>query len=123
MILTAAISKPDNRARRKLALVGSVWPFPLALLTLLATHPATMIPLFISSLPPLIYSARLIARHWRAFGLAFLGMNALIILSFALWLALNLRLLATQTAIAALVGLAAVVLVRRVRGADAGGWR
>lgn len=76
---------------------------------------------FIALVPPLAYYGRFIARNWRAFGLAFLGMNALIILSFAMWLTLNLGLIATQVAIAALVGLAAVVLVRHVRGADAGG--
>ena len=78
---------------------------------------------FAALVPPLAYYGRFIARRWRAFGLAFLGMNALIALSFALWLTLNLGLIATQIGIAVLVGLAAVVLVRHVRGADAGGWR
>ena len=78
---------------------------------------------FIALVPPLAYYGRFMARNWRAFGLAFLGMNALVILSFAMWLTLNLGLIAAQVAIAILVGLAAVVLVRHVRGADAGGWR
>ena len=71
---------------------------------------------FIAILPPLAYYGRFIARNLRAFGLAFLGMNALIWLAFAAWLTLNLNLLATQVAIAILVGLAAVVLARHVRG-------
>ena len=66
-------------------------------------------------IPPLAYSARFIARHWRVFALTFLGMNALIALAFALWLQMNVSLAATQAAIVVLVGLAAVVLVRHVR--------
>ena len=42
-------------------------------------------------------------------------MNALVPLIFALWVYLNVSLAATQTAIVVLVGLAAVVLVQRVR--------
>ena len=77
---------------------------------------------FIALVPPFAYYGRFIARRFLPFALAFLGMNALIILSFAMWLTLNLGLIATQMAIAILVGLAAVVLVRHVRSAGAGGW-
>ena len=70
---------------------------------------------FASLIFPLAYHVGLIARHWRAFALAFLGMNALIALAFVLWLQMNVSLAATQAAIVVLVGLAAVVLVRRVR--------
>ena len=77
---------------------------------------ALAIAAFISLIPPLAYHARFIARHWRPFALAFLGMNALIALAFLLWVQMNVSLAATQAAIVGLVGLAAVVLVRRVRG-------
>ena len=71
---------------------------------------------FLSLIPPLAYYARFIARRWRPFALAFLGMNALIAPAFLLWLQMNVSLAATQAAIVVLVGLAAVVLVRHVRG-------
>ena len=70
---------------------------------------------FASLIFPLAYHARTIARHWRPFALAFLGMNALIALAFVLWVQMNVSLAATQMAIVVLVGLAAVVLVRHVR--------
>ena len=69
----------------------------------------------ISLIPPLAYHARFIARHWRAFATAFLGMNALVPMIFALWAYLNVSLAAAQTAIVVLVGLAAFVLIRRAR--------
>ena len=132
MIVIAATFPRDSPDRRNAALIGCVWPLPLIIalvfplrfwlfdpgglfgdlfmLTLIAAA-------FIAILPPLAYHARLMGRRWIPFALAFAGMNALIALSFALWLALNLSLPATQVAIAVLVGLAAVVLVWRVRGA------
>ena len=70
---------------------------------------------FASLLFPLAYHAGVIARHWRPFALAFLGMNALIALAFVLWVQMNVNLAATQMAIVVLVALAAVVLVRHVR--------
>ena len=69
----------------------------------------------ISLIPPLAYHARIMARRWRAFAPAFLGMNALAALAFAVWMYLNLSLLAAQVAIAVMVGLIAVVLAWRLR--------
>ena len=125
-----AISKSmGGGARHKYALLACVSTLPLSIGLLfsfglpenaccggiafakLALFAAT----FISMIPPLAYSARFIARHWRAFALAFLGMNALIALAFVLWLQMNVSLAAAQAAIVVLVGLAAVVLVRHVR--------
>ena len=86
---------------------------------------ALAVAAFISLIPPLAYHARFIARHWRPFALAFLGMNALIALAFLLWVQMNVSLAATQAAIVILVGLAAVVLVRHVRDGlrDAASWQ
>ena len=70
---------------------------------------------FLSLIPPLAYHAQFMARHWRPFALAFLGMNALVALAFLLWVQMNVSLAATQMAIVGLVGLAAVVLIRHVR--------
>ena len=137
MILIAATFRRGSPDRHDAALIGCVWPVPLVIplvflfqfglfdtsgfgdLLMLAVIAAA----FIAILPPLAYSARIIARRWLPFALAFAGMNALIILALAVWLTLNFSLPATLIAIAALVGLIAVVLARRVRGADAGGWR
>ena len=77
---------------------------------------ALAVAAFISLIPPLAYHARFIARHWRPFALAFLGMNALVALALLLWVQMNVSLAATQAAIVGVVGLAAVVLVRHVRG-------
>ena len=131
-----AASKPDDGAGWRFAALSCAATLTLAAMTLFSfgfsdnntdflsvTVAVTAFAAFAALIPPLAYYGRFIARRWMPFALAFLGMNALIILSFALWLTLNLGLIATQVAIAILVGLAAVVLVRHVRGADAGGWR
>ena len=126
-----AIFKSDGNARWMLASLAcaSALPLSLALLSSFGLHgngccfyidlpkAALIAAAFIAILPPLAYHARLMWRHGLAFAPAFLGMNALIALSFALWLALNFSLVAAQVAIAVLVGLVAVVLVWRVRGA------
>ena len=132
-----AVDKTNSGPRHKYALLACVSTLTLSVALLFSfgipeneccsyigfAKSALLLAAFASMILPLIYSGRFIARRWRAFGLAFLGMNALIILAFALWLTLNLGLIATQVGLAILVGLAAVVLVRHVRGADAGGWR
>ena len=131
-----AASKSEDGAGWRFAALSCAVALTLAAMTLFSfgfsdnntdlisvTVAVTAFAAFIALVPPLAYYGRFIARRWRAFALAFAGMNALIILSFALWLTLNLGLIAAQVAIAVLVGLAAVVLVRHVRGADAGGWR
>ncbi len=129
-----AVSKSNSGPRHKYALLACVSTLTLSVALLFSfgipeneccsyvgfAKSALLFATVASMILPFAYSSRFIARNWRAFGLAFLGMNALIILSFAMWLTLNLSLLAAQTAIAILVGLAAVVLVRHVRGA--GGW-
>ena len=135
MIVIAATFPRDSPDRRNAALIGCVWPLPLIIALVFPLRfwlfdpgglfgdlfmLALIAAAFIAILPPLAYHARLMGRHWLAFALAFAGMNALIALSLALWLALNLSLPATQVAIAVLVGLAAVVLVWRVRGARRG---
>ena len=127
MILIAATFRRGSPDRHNAALIGSVWPLPLVIpllfpfqfglfdtsgfgdLLMLAVIAAA----FIAILPPLAYHARFMARRWLPFALAFAGMNALIALSLAVWLTLNLSLPATQIVIAILVGLAAVVLARR----------
>ena len=130
--VVSAAAKPDGGARWKFASLACVSTLPPSVMLLLTTglsnnvcyicldadfyRLAFSIAAAISLIPPLAYHARLIARHWRAFALAFLCMNALIALAFVLWLQMNVSLAATQTAIVVLVGLAAVVLVRRVRG-------
>ena len=138
MIVVAATFQSGSPDRHNAALIACVWPLPLVIALLFPLRFGLFAPggffgdlfilaliaaAFIAILPPLAYHARLMGRHGLAFAPAFAGMNALTILSFALWLTLNLGLIATQTGIAVLVGLAAVVLVRHVRGADAGGWR
>ena len=132
MILTVVASKSYGVSPRGYALLGCVAPLPIAFGLLLVFafvgtyyvsydhsaayfRPSLTIAAVISLIPPLAHYARFIARHWRAFATAFLGMNALIALAFALWLQMNVSLAAAQTAIVVLVGLAAVVLVRRVR--------
>ena len=126
-----AIFKSDGNARWMLASLAcvSALPLSLALLSSFGLHgngccfyidlpkAALIAAAFIAILPPLAYHARLMGRHGLAFALAFFGMNALIALAFVVWLTLNLSLPSTQIAIAALVGLIAVVLARRVRGA------
>ena len=133
MILAIVASKSYGVAPHRYALLGCVAPLPIAFGLLLvfafvgtyyvsyshsaaAFRPSLTIAAAISLIPPLAYHARFIARHWRAFALAFLGMIALAALAFALWVYLNVSLAATQMAIVGLVGLAAVVLVRHVRG-------
>ena len=138
MIVVAATFPSGSPDRHNAALIGCVWPVPLIIALVFPLRFGLFDPggffgdlfilaliaaAFIAILPPLAYHARLMGRHGLTFALAFLGMNALIALSFVVWLTLNLSLPATQVAIAVLVGLAAVVLVRHVRGADAGGWR
>ena len=133
MILTVVASKSYGVSPRGYALLGCVAPLPIAFGLLLVFafvgtyyvsyahsaayfRPSLTIAAVISLIPPLACHARFIARHWRAFATAFLGMNALVALIFALWVYLNVSLAAAQTAIVLLVGLAAVILVRRVRG-------
>ena len=138
MILAIVASKSYGVAPRRYALLGCVAPLPISFGLLLvfafvgtyyvyyphsaaAFRPSLTIAAAISLIPPLAYHARFIARHWRAFAPAFLGMNALAALAFALWVYMNVSLAAAQAAIVVLVGLAAVVLVRHVRaglGAD-----
>ena len=135
--------KFDGGGKRRFALLGCVSTLPLSLGLLLVFGPVTgytspsasvvasliidavALAAFISLIPPLAYHARFIARHWRPFALAFLGMNALVALAFLLWVQMNVSLAATQAAIVGLVGLAAVVLVRHVRGGlrDAASWQ
>ena len=132
MILTVVASKSYGVSPRGYALLGCAAPLPIAFGLLLVfafvgtyyvsyDHPAAYfrpsltIAAAISLIPPLACHARFIARHWRAFAMAFLGMNALIALAFALWVYLNVSLAAAQAAIVVLVGLVAFVLVRRVR--------
>ena len=130
MILAIVASKSEGVARHMYALLGCVATLPISFGLLLSFEffetyyrpyvsvfrIAFAIAAFISLIPPLAYHARFIARHWRAFAPAFLGMNALVALAFVLWVQMNVSLAATQAAIVGLVGLAAVVLVRRVRG-------
>ena len=133
MILAIVASKSYGVAPHRYALLGCVAPLPIAFGLLLvfafvgtyyvsyahsaaAFRPSLTIAAVISLIPTLAYHARFIARHWRPFALSFLGMNALIALAFVLWIQLNVSLAATQAAIVVLVGLAAVVLVRHVRG-------
>jgi len=127
-----AAAKPDSGARWKFASLACVSTLPPSVMLLLTTglsnnvchicldadfyRLAFSVAAAISLIPPLAYHARFIARHWRPFALAFLGMNALAALAFALWVYMNVSLAAAQMAIVVLVGLAAVVLVRRVRG-------
>ena len=130
--VVSAVAKPDGGARWKFASLACVSTLPPSVMLLLTTglsnnvcyicldadfyRLAFSVAAAISLIPPLAYHARFIARHWRAFATAFLGMNALVPLIFALWAYLNVSLAATQAAIVVLVGLVAVVLVRRVRG-------
>ena len=123
MILAIVASKSDDVAPHRYALLGCVAPLPIAFWTLAGFDlvevyyiPGITVAAFISLIPPLAYHARFIARRWRAFAPAFVGMNALIALAFLLWLQMNVSIAATQIAIVVLVGLAAVVLVRHVRG-------
>jgi len=133
MILAIVASKSYGVAPRRYALLGCVAPLPIAFGLLLVfafvgtyyvyyPHSATFfrptltVAAIISLIPPLAYHARFIARNWLPFALAFLGMNALVALAFVLWIQMNVSLAATQAAIVVLVGLAAVVLVRHVRG-------
>ena len=134
MLIAAA--KSDGGGKWRFALLGCVSTLPLSFALQLGLRPvagniangggvpilsadvwgiALVFVAFISLLFPLAYHVGLIARHWRAFAMAFLGMNALIALAFVLWLQMNVSLAATQAAIVVLVGLAAVVLVRHVR--------
>ena len=134
MLIAAA--KSDGGGKWRFALLGCVSTLPLSFALQLGFRPvagyiangggvpilsadvwgiALVFVVFISLFFPLAYYAWLIARNWRAFAMAFLGMNALIALAFALWLQMNVSLAATQAAIVVLVGLAAVVLVRHVR--------
>ena len=134
-MLTAA-AKSDDRGKWRFALVGSASTLPLSVGLMLGFGPvagyiaespdgtgiasaiiaAFAFVVFMSLLFPLAYHARLIARNWLPFALAFLGMNALIALAFVLWIQLNVvTFAATQMAIVGLVGLAAVGLVRHVR--------
>ena len=126
-----AAAKPDGGARWKFASLACVSTLPPSIMLLLTTglsnnvcnicldadfyRLAFSVAAAISLIPPLAYHARFIARHWRPFAMAFLGMNALAALIFALWVYLNVSLEAAQTAVVVLVGLAAVVLVWRVR--------
>ena len=129
--VVSAVAKPDGGARWKFASLACVSTLPPSIMLLLTTglsnnvcyicldadfyRLAFSIAAAISLIPPLAYYARFIARHWQAFATAFLGMNALVPLIFALWVYLNVSLAAAQAAIVLLVGLAAFVLVRRVR--------
>ena len=122
MILAIIASKSDDVEPRGYALLGCVAPLPISFGLLVSFEfieiyyiPGITVAALISLIPPLAYHARFIARHWRPFALAFLGMNALIALAFLLWVQMNVSLAATQAAIVGLIGLAAVVLVRRVR--------
>ena len=133
--MNVAASKSDSGGNWRFALLGCVSTLPLSVgLTLrFGVVAGNIVPpssdyfsysdinaalafaAFIPLIPTLVYHARFIARNWRPFALAFLGMNALIALAFVLWLQMNVSLAATQAAIVVLVGLAAVVLVRHVR--------
>ena len=129
--VVSAIAKPDGGARWKFASLACVSTLPPSIMLLLSVglsnnvcyicldadfyRLAFSVAAAISLIPPLAYHARFIARHWRAFATAFLCRNALIALAFALWVYLNVSLAAAQAAIVVLVGLAAVVLVWRVR--------
>ena len=129
-VVSAAV-KPDGGARWKFASLACVSTLPPSIMLLLTTglsnnvcyicldadfyRLAFSIAAAISLIPPLAYHARFIARHWRAFASAFLGMNALAALAFALWAYMNVSLAAAQAAIVVLVGLATFVLIRRVR--------
>ena len=132
MIVVAATFQSGSPDRHNAALIACVWPLPLIIALVFPLRfglfdpggffgdlfiLAVIAAAFIAILPPLAYHARLMGRHGLTFALSFLGMNALIALSLAVWLTLNLNLPATLIAIAALVGLVAVVLVWRVRGA------
>ena len=140
MLISA--SKSDGGGKWRFALLGCVSTLPISVGPLLSfgvvagniAPPGDGIPIlsesesnavfaavfalaaFITLMPPLANYGGFIARHWRAFAPAFLGMNALIALSFLLWLQMNVSIVATQAAIIVLVGLAAFVLVRHVRG-------
>ena len=123
MILAIVASKSDDVAPHRYALQGCVAPLPIAFGMLVSFElaevyyrPGITVAAFISLIPPLAYHARFIARRWRAFAPAFVGINALIAPAFLLWAQMNVSLAATQAAIVVLDGLAAVVLVRRVRG-------
>ena len=139
--MNIAASKSDSGGNWRFALLGCVSTLPLSVgLTLrFGVVAGNIVPpssdyfsysdinaalafaAFIPLIPTLAYHARFIARNWRPFALAFLGMNALIALAFVLWVQMNVSLAAAQTAIVVLVGLVAVVLVWRVRaglGAD-----
>ena len=133
-LITVVVAVAETRAspgfRNKYAMLACVSTLPLSIGLLFSfglpennccggiafAKFALFVAAFISLIPPLAYHARFIARRWRAFALAFLGMNALIALAFLLWIQMNVSLAATQAAIVGLVGLAAVVLVRHVRG-------
>ena len=129
MILIASTFLRRSPDRHDTALIGCVWPLPIVVALAFPLRFGLFNGVFgdfytlaviaaasIALIPPFAYHARSIGRRSLPFALAFLGMNALIWLAFAAWLTLNLNLLATQMAIAILVGLAAVVLVRHVRG-------
>ena len=123
----AARFKPDgSKARRDLELnmgVPSLLLASVLLFTFGVTNNSPVasgldyirliypIAALLSALPVVVYFWRTIVRHLLAVVIAFIGMNALVVLGFLLWINLNLDLVFTQVSTAALVALTAIAFV------------
>ena len=73
------------------------------------------VPAFVLGMWLLAISGALL-RHWPAVIAAFLGMSALVVLVFMLWLHLDIALTLARLSAVVLVALTALVLVGYVRG-------
>ena len=129
-VIIAAAKPKESRAQKNLALLASVPSLTAAgaLLFMLGASEISynntetivvrtvfQVAAFVSVLPVLVYSWRSIVMYWRPVILALVGMNALVVLAFMLWVHLNIVLFLAQLSAAALVALAALALVGQIK--------